>query len=213
MYGDIPDDLRQLIEPIVADHGLELLDVEVQRSARPRRLRITVDQPSGDGRVTVDACALLSREIETHLDASGFMDDGGRAEHGGRAIRGPRAARDKDKDREREEEGGGAYHLEVSSPGLDRALTREKDFDREVGSEVRLSTRRAIAGRRRFRGRLAAFDGETATVVVDGEPYGVPFGEIERANRVYEFSAADFRRGNETKGGGGPPRRRRKRGH
>ncbi len=60
MYRDIPEDLRQLIEPVVVDHGLELVDVEVQRGPRPG-LRVTVDQPTGDGRVTVDACAVLSR--------------------------------------------------------------------------------------------------------------------------------------------------------
>ncbi len=109
---------------------------------------------------------------------------------------------------------GGAYDLEVSSPGLDRMLAREKDFGREVGAEIRLSTRRPISGRKRFRGTLTAFDGEVVTVVVDGESFGVPFREIERANRMYEFGPADFRSGGGGKKGGGgrgPRKRQRQR--
>src|SRR5256885_7900 len=52
---------------------------------------------------------------------------------------------------------GRSYVLEVSSPGLDRALRRPADFERFVGSRVKLTTREPIAGNRFFEGRLETF--------------------------------------------------------
>jgi ribosome maturation factor RimP len=70
VYRDIPDDLRAMIEPVVEDHGYELMNVESVHGAGPTLLKITVDSPAGDGRVPVDRLAEISREIETQLDAS-----------------------------------------------------------------------------------------------------------------------------------------------
>ena len=56
MYRDIPGELRQLIEPVISDHGCELVDATVTH--RPTTVRITVDNESGDGRVGVDVCAV-----------------------------------------------------------------------------------------------------------------------------------------------------------
>jgi ribosome maturation factor RimP len=53
---------------------------------------------------------------------------------------------------------GGSYVLEVSSPGLDRALRRPADYERFTGSRVKLTTREPIAGNRFFEGRLEKFD-------------------------------------------------------
>ncbi|NNL66783.1 MAG: ribosome maturation factor RimP [Myxococcales bacterium] len=85
-----------------------------------------------------------------------------------------------------------AYHLEVSSPGLDRVLAREKDFVAACGAEVKLTTRRPLHGRRRFRGRLLAFEGDVAHLAVDGDDVGIPFEEVAKANVIYEFTRADF---------------------
>lgn len=52
------------------------------------------------------------------------------------------------------------YHLEVSSPGIDRPLTRLKDFETFEGYEVRLETNQAIDGRKRFKGVLAGTEGD-----------------------------------------------------
>jgi len=52
---------------------------------------------------------------------------------------------------------GATYVLEVSSPGLDRKLTRAKDYERFVGSRVKLMTREPVAGNRHFEGRLDGF--------------------------------------------------------
>jgi len=52
---------------------------------------------------------------------------------------------------------GASYVLEVSSPGLDRKLSRPKDFERFTGSRVKLMTREAVNGSRHFEGRLESF--------------------------------------------------------
>ncbi len=76
------------------------------------------------------------------------------------------------------------YALEVSSPGLDRPLTKRKHFEDAVGREVKIQTRSHIAGRRRFTGVLRQVMEEILVVDVDGEPYDLPMIEIERARLV-----------------------------
>lgn len=64
---------------------------------------------------------------------------------------------------------GGEYVLEVSSPGIDRPLTRLKDFERYEGYEVRIETAEAIDGRKRFKGVLAGVeDGEVLVEIPEG---------------------------------------------
>lgn len=59
-----------------------------------------------------------------------------------------------------EEPIAGPYELEVSSPGIDRPLTRLADFERFAGFEVKLETAVPVEGRRRWKGRLLGLDGE-----------------------------------------------------
>ena len=73
MYRDIPEEMRELIEPILDDHGLELVDVDLKRGRAPWTLRVIVDTPEGDGLVPVDGCAQVSREIGSHLDAGDLI--------------------------------------------------------------------------------------------------------------------------------------------
>lgn len=168
MYRDIPEDLRGLIEPVVEDHGCELVNVETVHGAGPTLLRITIDSPSGDGRVPVDRLAAVSREVETHMDTA----DASSGSSGSLSS--------------------GSYRLEVSSPGLDRMLAREKDFVAACGSEIKLKTRRPLDGRRRFRGELVDFRDGVAVIAVDGDEMQVPFADVEKANTIYSFSSADF---------------------
>jgi ribosome maturation factor RimP len=60
-----------------------------------------------------------------------------------------------------------AYTLEVSSPGIDRPLTRLKDFAVWEGYEARLETNELIDGRRRFRGALAGVDGDEVLIEIE----------------------------------------------
>jgi len=160
VYRDIPEEMKALIEPVVEDAGCELVDVMLTRGRSPWLLRITIDNPNGDGRVGVDRCAEVSREIGTQLDACDAIP--------------------------------GSYRLEVSSPGLDRTLAREKDFAAACGSEVRIETREPLGGQRRFRGRLLGFADGVATLNVDGREVGIPFAAVAKANTIYEFTREDF---------------------
>ncbi len=73
MYQDIPKNLLGVIEPVVLDHELELVDAQARQGRGRAHLRVVVDTPEGDGRVTVEACAVVSREIGHGLDAEDFF--------------------------------------------------------------------------------------------------------------------------------------------
>lgn len=98
----------------------------------------------------------------------------------------------------------GAYDLEVSSPGIDRPLTRLSDFAAWAGFDARIEMADTHAGRRRFKGRLVGVggprdgtgerdaagdgdktgDGDAIHIVVDGETWALPFAEIAKAKLV-----------------------------
>ncbi len=79
----------------------------------------------------------------------------------------------------------GGYDLEVSSPGIDRPLTRLKDFARYSGFEARVELRLGQDGQRRFRGRLEGLDGDTI-LLRDGEgrDWRLPFADLARAKLI-----------------------------
>jgi len=149
-----------LIEPVVGDAGLELVDALLTRGRAPWLLRVILDTPEGDGRVPIEHCARVSREIGSQLDAADAIPV--------------------------------SYRLEVSSPGLDRLLAREKDFERALGAEVSIETRRPQAGRRRFRGVLLGFEAGQARISVDNHEIAIPFAEISKARSIYRFTRDDF---------------------
>ncbi len=78
----------------------------------------------------------------------------------------------------------GHYVLEVSSPGLDRKLTKPQHFRRYVGHDVRIRLRVPAEGRRNFRGRLMAASEERIEVEVDGVAHGLKLAAIESARLV-----------------------------
>lgn len=83
-----------------------------------------------------------------------------------------------------EEPVGGAYDLEVSSAGIDRPLTRLKDFATYAGFEAKVETKLAIDGRRRFKGALTGLDGENVTMNIDGADVSLAFDNIAQAKLV-----------------------------
>lgn len=78
----------------------------------------------------------------------------------------------------------GHYDLEVSSPGLNRKLTKPEHFTRFAGEVVKVEMRFPIEGRKRFRGQLKAADGENIEVDVDGVLYSLPLATIDTARLV-----------------------------
>jgi ribosome maturation factor RimP len=82
----------------------------------------------------------------------------------------------------------GNYHLEVSSPGLDRPLFTLEHYRRFAGSLVRMQLLRPVDGRRRFKGRLmSADDGLIVIRQDDGVESRLPFEAIEKARVIPEF--------------------------
>ena len=78
----------------------------------------------------------------------------------------------------------GHYNLEVSSPGMDRKLTKMAHFQRFTGETVKVQMRFPIEGRRRFRGRLLSTDDENIVIDVDGESHTLPMATIDTARLV-----------------------------
>lgn len=78
----------------------------------------------------------------------------------------------------------GEYLLEVSSPGVDRPLTRPKDFERWVGFETKVELANQIDGRRRFKGRMTAFNGSEVVMDTEEGQVVLPFAEVSKAKLI-----------------------------
>jgi ribosome maturation factor RimP len=79
----------------------------------------------------------------------------------------------------------GKYLLEVSSPGLTRALYTVAQYQRYVGQPVKIRTSTGGEGRRTYQGELAQVTNEAVSLVVEGETVILPLAEIEKANLVF----------------------------
>ena len=76
------------------------------------------------------------------------------------------------------------YTLEVSSPGIDRPLTRLKDFDVWAGHDARVETAELIGGQRKFRGILAGTDGDEVLIEIDAGTIGLRFDWLSDAKLI-----------------------------
>ncbi|KZN13576.1 ribosome maturation factor RimP [Marinomonas sp. TW1] len=81
----------------------------------------------------------------------------------------------------------GEYHLEVSSPGLDRPLFSLAQYQAYVGSIVSLRLRVPFDGRRKFKGQLVGVESDDIVVRVDQEEYLLPIDLIDKGNIVPQF--------------------------
>lgn len=117
-------------------------------------LQIMAERPD-TRQLSIDDCATLSRALSDRLDA---LEEAGRD---------PIAE---------------VYRLEVSSPGIDRPLTRLADYVDFIGHEAKLELTGLVDGQKRFRGDLAGVDG--ANVLIDERAKGrivIPFASIDSA--------------------------------
>lgn len=131
--------LESLIAPQAEALGFDLVRVALIRSEAgdgERGLQVMAEDPA-TGQLTLDQCGTLSRAISAVIDPI--------EEAGDELIE-------------------GAYHLEVSSPGIDRPLTRTKDFAAWSGHEAKISLTEKLSGVRDLRGELVGIDGETITI-------------------------------------------------
>ena len=78
-----------------------------------------------------------------------------------------------------------AYTLEVSSPGIDRPLTRRQDYERFAGFEAKLETTRPVDGRKRFRGKVLGVDpDDRVQLMAETGEMLIPLGEVKSAKLV-----------------------------
>ncbi|WP_321395515.1 ribosome maturation factor RimP [Emcibacter sp.] len=78
----------------------------------------------------------------------------------------------------------GEYTLEVSSPGVDRPLTRKKDFAAYAGHLAKFELSEAVDGRRRFKGMLLGMQDDMVQIDVEGEKVEVDLGNVHKAKLV-----------------------------
>jgi ribosome maturation factor RimP len=131
--------VRQIAERVAGSSGLEVVEVEVAGAGKHRTLRVFIDRPN--------AAPAADRQKEdrpdgvTHEDCANFSREFGTIVDIEDAFP------------------GGSYVLEVSSPGLDRKLTKAADFERFRGQRVKLMTREPVNNNRHFEGKLESFEG------------------------------------------------------
>ena len=87
-----------------------------------------------------------------------------------------------------------AYRLEVSSPGIDRPLTRLKDFEKWKGFDTKLETNESIEGRRRFRGKVVAVNDNILEFEFGDEKksFNIPFESISEAKLMLSDELIEF---------------------
>lgn len=79
-----------------------------------------------------------------------------------------------------------AYQLEISSPGIDRPLVRDRDFEKHIGYEISVETEESAAenGQKKFRGKLLAFNGDTFVMTTDTGEITIERENVNRAKLI-----------------------------
>lgn len=95
----------------------------------------------------------------------------------------------------------GNYTLEVSSPGVDRPLFTPAQFARFVGEKAKVGLKLPQEGRRRLTGTIVAVEGERIEFEVDGQPFAVEAGNIDKARLVPDWEALGLAPAGEAKPG------------
>jgi ribosome maturation factor RimP len=81
------------------------------------------------------------------------------------------------------------YNLEVSSPGLDRPLRKEKDLSRALGKKIKVRMATPLEGRRNFTGILLRYEEGILSLEVDGQEVSLSWLDVAKANLIYEFKS------------------------
>ena len=123
--------ITEMAEPIVKEHGLELVDVEYIRE-KDWFLRIYINKPGG---IDIDDCSVVSSKLTKVLDE-----------------------RDPIKEK---------YYLEVSSPGIDRPLKKDKDFQNNYGKMVDVQLFAPLDGKKEFVGVLSSHSDMLIRLIVE----------------------------------------------
>ena len=145
--------IATLIEPAVKAHGLDLVRVAMIGGKSDPTLQVMAERPD-TRQLTIDDCADLSRAISDILDP---------LEEAGKDVI------------------EGAYRLEVSSPGIDRPLTRRADFADWAGHEARIKFVEPVDASKQASGIIEGIDGDTIRITTPKGERQVDFANIASA--------------------------------
>jgi ribosome maturation factor RimP len=167
------DQVREIVERVATTSGLEVVEVDLRGAGKARMLRIVIDKAGANGG---DKPAGV-----THEDCANLSREIGTILDVEDVMP------------------GGSYVLEVSSPGLDRKLSRPADYERFTGSKVKLKTRNPVNGNQHFEGRLQSFHQGRLTLEVSAsrkkarlgnsvpQKLEIELANVEKANLVPEI--------------------------
>lgn len=158
--------IRAAIEPVLSAHGVTLVELDWLTERTGWTLRLTIEREEAaaaePGSAISEAGVTLQDCSEVSRDVSAVLDV--------EDLIAPK------------------YHLEVSSPGLDRPLRTPREFARFTGKLARVKLGRpAPDGQTLLRGRLEAAPEGSVAVLCDGKRIEVPFTDIVEANLVFEL--------------------------
>jgi ribosome maturation factor RimP len=145
--------LTEVIEPEARALGFELVRVKLGGLGEERTLQVMAEDPA-TGQLVVEQCMALSRRISARIDA---IEEGG------------------------EELVSGAYNLEVSSPGIDRPLTRPSDYADWAGHQARIKLHETLAGARQLSGIIRGIDQGIVLLATPKGDREIPFESIASA--------------------------------
>ena len=171
------DDLWKLIEPPIEGAGLELVELQWNRESEGWVMRVFIDRPEGPklpGTSEGDAQVFEPMYVD-HVDCE-------------------RVSRDLSATLDVADTIHHTYRLEVSSPGIDRPLRRERDFARFAGQNAKIRMTDSVEGRRNFSGVLIGAKDGQVQIDCEGRSYQLPIAMIVRANLVPDWNAEFHRR-------------------
>jgi ribosome maturation factor RimP len=154
--------IAEIAERVGSSEGIEIVDVELLGSGRGRLLRIYIDRPS----------RMASSEPHgvSHGDCEFISQQVGTILDMEDVIP------------------GDSYTLEVSSPGLERKLSKAKDFERFVGQRAKVVLREPVENQRRWEGTLAGFsEGVIALEPTAGRIIHFPLAQVQKANLKFDW--------------------------
>lgn len=169
-------EVGDLVRPVVEAAGLELWEVSFGREGGRRILRVMVDRADGDERAGGEEQAGGDRQGGVDLDTI--------------AATSQRLSRRLDLEGFEQDR---PYELEVSSPGLERALREPRHFERSVGQQVKVKTVEPVDGRRVHEGALVSADAEAIVIASEGGELRIPYDGIASARTVFEWKKAGSR--------------------
>lgn len=159
--------IRAAAERVARSYDLEIFDVQLRRESIGMVLRVVIDRPDRgaperpEDAVGIEECQRVSRDLSAVLDVE---ED----ELGESAL-------------------GAHYTLEVSSPGLDRALRHEADYRRFAGRLARIVTSTPLNGQSAFSGRIVGVENETVVLEEGRKTHRVPLASVKRGHLAVEF--------------------------